>query len=219
MSAYNNTKIVLIVQMLITIAVITFVPNSILQTLLLVMLWMITFRSVTRFESLLFLISVFFFTLGDIVVTQRNIFQFVNQDIFGLPYYEPFIWGYYFLHALRMLKQPTVVNLAPGMIFATLYFLVLAFMPGEIPILLFSGIILGTALLYFRTLIDFQYTIYFIILGLVIEVIGTKHGVWQYHIEHEVTWWIITWGAAGLILYRTIVPLTYWAQNYLKLKH
>lgn len=152
----------LVLQLLGTLAIIVYVPNSIVQLVLLLLLWLVTFYPLTRVEIVIFIITCIFFTIADVLVLQYGVFQFSQNDIWGMPFYEPFVWGFYFLHSMRMLGN---------------------------------------------TKKDLYYIGYFILIGFLVEFLGTSNNVWHYEITNYIWWWIITWGAAGLILHRAIIPL------------
>ena len=163
-----HSRLILVLQLLGTLAIIVYVPNSTAQVVLLLLLWLITFYPLTRLEIVIFIITCIFFTIADILVIYRNVFEFSHVDIWGMPLYEPFVWGFYFLHSMRMI---------------------------------------GDTSSYGNLKKDFYYTGYLILIGILVEITGTYFGVWHYNIENYVAWWIITWGAAGLMLHRVIIPL------------
>jgi len=209
-------KIVLVAQMIATIAIIVYVPNSLVQVFALFALWAVTFRTLNVREVILFVLTCVFFTVADSMVISQGVFQFTQNDIWGMPYYEPFMWGFYFLHAKRMLEGKEHQKLFPGLLLAFTFVLSLSSIPDETSLLVVAGLVVCIALLFFRTREDFFYTLYFIGIGCVIELIGTKTGVWYYGIEHYYAWWIVTWGGSGLILYRTIIPASLFIENKFK---
>lgn len=210
-------KSILIFQLIATVLIIAYVPNSLMQVVLLFVLWAITFRTFSAREVILFVLTCVFFTIADIMVISKGVFQFTHTDIWGMPYYEPFVWGFYFLHGTRMLRGRTSEKLTPGLLFALVFVLALSSIPDETVLLTVAGLIVCIALLIFRTKEDFLYTLYFIGIGCAIEFVGTKTGVWYYGIEHYYAWWIVTWGGSGLILYRTIIPVCTYLERQFKI--
>ena len=202
--------------MMVSIAIIVFVPHSVVQIFLLFVLWAITFPKLQVYEVVVFVITCIFFTLADITVITKGVFQFTQTDIWNMPYYEPFVWGFYFLHAVRMLGVKEVHKIIPGLVFALAFTLPISLVQDEVVTLTLSGLVLLVGLSVFRTKNDFVYTLYFVLLGCIIEFVGTQTGTWYYGIEHYYAWWVITWGGSGLILYRTLIPVSMYCARLLK---
>lgn len=199
----------LITQLIITLLIIIYIPYPILQVILLISVWTLTFRKVTLQEILIFLISCLFYTIADYIVISKNIFTFTNTNIWNMPYYEPLMWGYYFVHAKRLIGDYPVKNLTHGIIFTLMFISSLTFLKNEKAILITAALLLLVALcFFFKTKYDFLYAGYFLFIGCIIEYIGTKTNIWSYHIDNHYAWWIITWTGSGIVLYRTILPLT-----------
>ncbi|MDO8408382.1 MAG: hypothetical protein Q7S95_04125 [bacterium] len=201
------SRVLLLVQLVGTLAILFAVPNTILQTFLLLLLWAITFWPLTRSELVIFVLTCVLFTGADIAVVSRGIFHFAHPDMWGLPYYEPFVWGFYFLHSMRVIGGRPQTQVLPGLVFALLFVGTVSLIPDVTILLIVAGVLLISALVYFRTAKDFQYTGYLLLLGFVIETLGVSTRVWSYSIDNYVVWWAITWAASGLILYRAVMPV------------
>ena len=87
MRSFFSSRLGLVIQLLGTLAIIVYVPNSIAQVVLLLLLWLITFYPLTRLEIVIFIITCIFFTIADILVIYRKIFEFNHVDIWGMPLY------------------------------------------------------------------------------------------------------------------------------------
>ncbi len=199
--------IVALIQFIGTLVIIFMVQNTVAATLLLLIWWGITFYPFSKQDVVLFLTTSVFFTLVDISVLRQGIFAFSDKDIWEMPYFELFLWGFYFLHASRVLKGEISNRVIPGAVFSALAMLALSLSPS-VPVALFiaSGILVAS-LIYFGTKKDIQYTLYLMLMGIIIEVLGTSIGKWSYGIDNYFFWWIITWGISGLVLYRASLPL------------
>ncbi|MDP2838115.1 MAG: hypothetical protein Q8O53_02460, partial [Candidatus Moranbacteria bacterium] len=206
-SSLTREKLVLWLQLGGTLAIVFFVDQTLLATPLLLFWWGVTFYPFSKRDILLFVVTSFFFTVVDIMVLQQGIFRFTDQDIWGMPYYEIFLWGFYFLHAHRLLGGSVPQRFVPGLVFSLLSMGALSLIPVVSFALVVTGGILIGALAYFRTKDDLRYTAYLLIIGVFIEFLGTKTGTWAYNIDGYVFWWVVTWAVSGLVLYRTILPL------------
>jgi hypothetical protein len=192
-----------------TLGIMFLVQNTLLATALLFVLWFITFYPFSKFDVVLFLSTSVIFTLVDISVLYQGVFAFADKDIAGMPYFELFLWGFYFLNAHRLLRGDAPPRLVPGLIFSVLIMAVLSLMPSvSLSLLAAAMLLIFVIIFYFKTRKDVQYTFYLLSMGLVIEYLGTTTGKWSYAIDNYLYWWMVTWAVSGLILYRTMLPLT-----------
>lgn len=197
-----------------TLGIIFFVSNTIIATVLLFIFWLLTFYPLTKFDIVLFVATSLIFTSVDISVLHQGVFEFTNKDIFGMPYFELFLWGFYFLNAHRLLKGAPLPRVVPGLIFSVLIMASLSLMPSIGFSLLAAAILFAfTLIFYFSTKKDVQYALYLLVIGLVVEYFGTHTGKWSYATDHYLYWWIVTWSISGIILYRAMLPLTHILSN------
>ncbi|HUY62389.1 MAG TPA: hypothetical protein VMV50_01180 [Candidatus Paceibacterota bacterium] len=203
----RNSRLTLLLQLAGTLVILLCVPGTLLQTLLLFILWAGTFYPLSRADAVLFLTACLFYTVADIAVVQRGVFRFSHADFFGLPYYEPFMWGFYFLHAKRMLGGALPRRLLPGIVLTVTVAATATLVSDTFVSAVLIGIELGVALFLFHTKTDFRYILYLAALGVIVEALGTATGQWSYGVPYYVLWWVVTWSASGLILYRTGLPL------------
>lgn len=192
-----------------TVLILAFVPGSALQTAALFSWWALTLLPLSRSEWFLVGITCASFFAADLAVLHRGIFVFTHQDIVGMPYYEPFVWGFFFLNASRMTRSTlSGESVWPGVLFAVAVFLVSGFTPGEAQTLALQALLLGIGLLVFRTKNDWLFALYLLVMGLSVEWVGTTTHQWYYQIQFPVLWWVLTWATSGLILSRAVVPVS-----------
>ncbi len=190
-----------------TLVIIFVFHNTVLITLSLLLWWGITFYPFSKQDLVLFFLTSLFFTLVDISVLHQGIFAFTDKDFFGMPYFEVFMWGFYFLHASRLLQGAIPTSVWQGIIFSGVIFLALSAIPNiSIALIVGAGILIG-ALFYFGTKKDVLYSGYLMLIGVLIEYLGTATDTWKYSIDNYFYWWVITWAVSGLVLYRTMLPL------------
>jgi len=164
-----------------TFAILALVHDTLAQVILFLAWWALMLWPLSRAEWILAGLTCVGYIAADIVVTRSGVFTFAAHDVWGLPYYEPLVWGFYFLHAQRLLRATPPRALRP-------------------------------------THTDLLYAGYFIVLGIIIESIGTSEGLWTYHIAHPLVWWILTWALSGLILYRLALPVSVYLARHLHKK-
>src|SRR5580698_4635874 len=120
---------ILFLQLLITLFVLGFVPGNIAKTIILLPLWWLTFDGLNRRELLWFGVVNLFMIVNDLAVIDVKFFYFTNPDFGPLPVYEFFMWGFYLLHAHRLLrlKRPAFMELKT--VFLALGFSILVQIP------------------------------------------------------------------------------------------
>ena len=94
-----------------TLAVIHLIANSLLVTAILLVAWYFLFRPWVKNDIIVFAIASLFFLVQNYLVLKEGGFAFAHQDILLQPYYEPFMWGFYYLNIKRFFSEPeTTVN-------------------------------------------------------------------------------------------------------------
>lgn len=147
----------------------------------------------------------------NVMSLRQGIFSFTQPDLLGMPWYEFFMWGFYLLHTLRILKGPAVVD-KRGISWGLAICFAIAF--GSISdqniLLGVTAMLLVTGLIFFHTTYDLAYTGYMVALGAAIEFTGVYSGQWSYPgtpITGVPFWFITLWGGVGLLLYRLVLPI------------
>jgi hypothetical protein len=142
---------------------------------------------------------------------QSGIFSFVTPDFLGQPWFELLMWGFYVLHALRLLgtEAPPFDGRFTWPL-TLLYCACFAFLGGGWPLLLGSGLLLLIGLRRFHQRRDWIFLGYFIAMGTAFEYIGVHNGLWRYPdppIGGVPPWFITLWGGVGFLLHRLALPL------------
>jgi len=185
-------------------------PNFV-KAVLLLALWKVSFRGISRPEWMVFAIANVFFTIMNILSLRQGIFFFVSPDLLGLPYYEFFMWGFYLLHLKRVLNGPL-----PPPADIKLWLLFVAFaacfsaIHNPYVLLLATGGLVGWGLYWHHDNCDLQHVLYTVALGGAIEYIGVHSGEWAYPGDPPggVPFWFVTlWGGIGFFFRRLILPL------------
>lgn len=207
----GNAKVLLGLQLPLTLALLAFVPGGWAKLLGLLLCWALTFGTITRLELVTYVLVSALFSLMDIMAVRQGVFAFNSPDFLGLPIWEFFMWGFYILHCLRLLGGPV----PPGSRFAVVALAVLFAVPFVLltdPWLLLaaSGSALAVALAFFHDRDDLAYLGYMIVLGALVEYCGVWSGQWHYPGEPVggvPLWFAAMWGGIGLFARRLILPL------------
>src|SRR5215831_9566749 len=99
-----NQRARVLVALLLTGAIVHFVPNRLAVVLLLAVSWAVLFYPIRGYELIMFALAGVFFLAQNYVCLKAGVFKFQFEDILLMPYYEPLLWGFYFLSMKRFLS-------------------------------------------------------------------------------------------------------------------
>jgi len=200
--------------------VIHFIPNRLLVSAVLLAAWWLLFFPLARVEYVLFVLAAAFFTVQDFVTLKDGLFAFRDRDFLLMPYFEPLLWGFYFLSMKRFVSG-TADDAPPLEAKAFIAVVVTSIMFGSFPTgarPLLIATTCSTVFLFalFHTRRDLQYAIYSLVLGLVVELFGVRIGVWSYPKSDflGIPFWFATmWISVGLLARRFALPAAAWLAN------
>lgn len=194
-----------------TLALIFVVQQSLALCVLLPSLWFLLFRPLSSSDILLFIVAGVFITFQNYSVLLTGAFAFTHQDFLLMPYYEPLLWGFYFLNIKRFFSQDEVVGLEWKALLG-LGCVSLAF-----------GVFSGTAwhseavfaamavlLAVFHARLDLAYGAYALGLGFTVELFGVSTGAWSYPEPDFLGlpfWFAPMWICVGILGRRLLFPL------------
>lgn len=205
----------LLLQLLGTLVVLGWVPGSGVKLAVMIAIWAIGFGRVSL-QELVFVgvINLLFVAMDEGALRQR-IFLFQHPDAIGLPIYEFFMWGFYILHAVRLLDgpkaSPRCIPLALG--FAVVFSLCFSVITNPVFLAVASGAVLAVTLGFYHESTDLAYVVYMATMGALVEYIGVGTGQWSYPQEPYggvPLWSFVMWGGVGLFTRRILVPLLWW---------
>ena len=199
------------IQLLGTLAILAWVPGSVAKLFLLVAWWGITFGPLHAGEWALFLAGCVFFSLMNTVALQQGSFAFAHPDLWGMPYYEFVMWGFYLLHGYRLLDGAIPATRWGPIGAATLVFAAAHALIRDPELLAaVTGLAFLAALIWFHEPQDLAYAGYFAVLGLVVEATGVASGQWSYPGRPLLVgiplWFLPLWAGVGLFLRRLVLP-------------
>jgi hypothetical protein len=203
-----------IIALLATLGVIYFIPNRLLTLGILLLVWWAVFSPIARREWALFAIAGAFFLVQNYLALRAGIFEFRFKDIMLMPYYEPFLWGFYFLFLKRLVNDPDVprveLKAVIGVVATSIAF---SLSVESRTLLIASACSTALVLAMFHTRDDLHYASAALALGFIIELFGVRTGLWWYPAPDFLGmpyWFATMWITAGLLGRRFVVPAANW---------
>lgn len=194
-----------------TLGMIFVLRQSLALCVLLPGLWFLLFNPLSRRDILLFIVAGVFITFQNYSVLRTGEFAFASQDFFLMPYYEPLLWGFYFLNIKRFFEQDAGVGLEWKAVFCLgCVSLVFGLFSGTA---WYSGAVfaaLAVLVSVFHTPQDLAYGAYALGLGFVVELFGVSTGAWSYPNPGFLGipfWFAPMWISVGLLGRRLLFPL------------
>jgi hypothetical protein len=194
-----------------TIAVLGWVPGNLTKPVLMGLIWLIGFGRVAAAEWALMAAVNLLFVVMNLAALKRGIFAFDHPDLLGMPVYEFLMWGFYVLHAIRLIdgappRGRAIIALTAAVVFAATF----ATIAAPVLLLLVSGAVLTVAVALFHERMDLAYAGYMAALGAVVEHVGVSTGQWHYPGQPcggVPLWFLTMWAGVGLFTRRLVVPL------------
>ncbi len=205
-------KLIPPLSLLATLGLIWLVPYSLALVLVLPSLWYVLFRPLDKPEVMIFVIAGSVITLQNYAVLRTGTFVFAEQDFLLMPYYEPLLWGFYFLNLKRFFadqKHVEKFGLRPifGLILVSLAFGIFSGTDWHtMAVFLASGVLLA----FFHSKQDIQHGLYALGMGFVVEIFGVRTGHWSYPDPDFLGipyWFAPMWISVGLLGRRFLFPL------------
>lgn len=200
-----------------TIVCLHIIPDRLLLLAVLIVCWWLIFRPVSVSELAMFGVAAAFFLFQNYVTLSAGLFEFRFKDILLMPYFEPFLWGFYYLALKRFvdgreLRAPRLTWKAAGGLAATsAAFSIFSFDSHALlaATLCSTAVVLGL----FHDRPDLAYAASALVLGLIVELYGVSTGLWWYP-EPDflgIPYWFATmWISVGVLGRRFLIPTSEW---------
>jgi hypothetical protein len=197
-------------QVLGTLLILGWLPTNFGKLAALLLLWALTFRNLSGREWAMIAILCLFFSINDMIVVSQGHFRFNHPDWKGLPVWEFFMWGFYFLHTYRFLRGP--VPAAPR---TSTWILLLLFgasfsvIANPNWLFLVAGALLAVTLWLQADRQSWRYAGYMACLGTAVELLGVHTGLWAYpgHPWAGVPLWFLPmWAGVGVFSRSVFLP-------------
>ncbi|WP_300458577.1 hypothetical protein [Desulfobacula sp.] len=213
---FPRTQAISLFSLVPTLAIIFAINHSLAILFILLILWFFLFRPFDRTEILMFIIGSLFIVGQNYSVLKSGGFSFTHKDFLLMPYYEPFMWGFYYLHIKRFINEPSEskkleIKAILGLLITGACFSIFAQNSNLLTI--FSFLTTAVLLTMFHERYDLYYAGYALVLGFIIEVFGVFSGNWWYPDPDMlgIPYWFITmWISVGLLARRFLIPFTEW---------
>ena len=213
---FHNQKIKSLFSLIITIIVIYFIDQTLITLTILLPFWFFIFRLWSKAEIIIFIIASVFFLAQNYAVLKTGGFSFKHKDILLMPFYEPFLWGFYYINIKRFISEGAeAVAFDKKSIFGLLLTALAFSIFSKDSNTLFMATLLSTGVLFimFHERFDFYYAAYALGLGFVIELFGVSSKFWAYP-EPDflgIPYWFATmWISVGVLGRRFLIPLAEW---------
>jgi hypothetical protein len=198
---------------IVTFIIIHTISISSLIPFILLPFWFILFHPWNKTEGIMFIIASLFFLMQNYFVLKAGGFAFKYKDILLMPYYEPFMWGFYYTVIKRFISESSNTKVLGWRPFLGLAITGICFslFSRNSDILLISTVI-STCILFalFHDRYDFYYAICALVLGFIVEIFGVTTGLWSYPDPDflGIPFWFATmWISVGLLGRRFLIPL------------
>jgi hypothetical protein len=195
-------KVLLALQMILTLFVLAYVQSNGIKVLFLLPLWWVSFGGLSRKEWIAYGLINVLFIISDIGAIKNGFFQFGKPDVLGLPVWEFFMWGFYLLHTHRMFppRVPKSLDLKLVML-AVVFSQVFAVIPDRTWLLGVTSAVLMITLYFYHEREDILYCAYLMLMGIAVETVGLRFDLWSYpetDYNSALVQFVIMWGAVGL---------------------
>lgn len=210
----KNQRLRSVLGLFVTLIIIYVIGNPIFLVFILLPFWFLLFRPLNREDIIIFFIASLFFLVQNYAVLKSGGFSFRHKDILLMPYYEPFMWGFYYLFMKRFIAEPSENCRLQWKAFAGLVLTGFAFsFFAKNSDTLFISTLVSTSvlLILFHERYDLYYALYALVLGFIIEMFGVSAGLWTYPVPDflGIPYWFATmWISVGILGRRLLIPLS-----------
>lgn len=205
-----------LVQLFAVLLVLAFVPTNLGKLAALFVIWAVTFGRLTSAELGMVVVACVVFSVMNAMSLQQGIFAFREPDLFGMPWYELFMWGFYLLHTRRMIGGTAVPPDRKVYALTIGYILAFSTISDQVLLVYVTGTLLAMGLAVFHEKTDLLYAGYMVALGAAIEYTGVWSGQWYYPgdpLGGVPVWFVTLWGGVGLLFRRLVLPFVIRFEN------
>jgi hypothetical protein len=203
-------RALLLLQLPVTAAVLGWVPGNFTKLAVMLAIWAIGFRRLGRAELSLMLAVDAIFIAANGGALRNGVFRFQHPDFLGMPVYEFFMWGFYTLHAVRVVGgRPRHFQPIATLILAALFAATFSAIRDPQLLLFVATAVVTAGLVWFHEFADFTCAGYLLAIGVVIEYVGVGTGQWAYPgapLGGVPLWFVPMWAGIGLLTHRLLLP-------------
>lgn len=194
-------RIVFSIIFLLTVAITITLQNNFLILSLLLLVWAVPYRYYKKTDILFFGFGTISFLILDTVVVKNDVFHFSRPDFFGLPAYEPFLWGFYLvtINKIGAAKEELIPHRGPCIVMILVMLSTFLIFKTNLYLFLTQAFILAVTFLFWHKKSDISYTLIAIALGAIVEYSNVVAGNWFYPGGGVPIWFLTFWAAVGLL--------------------
>lgn len=184
-----------------TVAVMVLLKNNFLALLVFLLLWVAPWKFYAKNDLIFFAIGFFSFLLLDIIVVAESVFSFSRPDFWGLPVYEPFLWGFYLIAINKIAASEEKFprhNISCFLIILLLLSSYLIF-KNNLCIFLAQAAILVITFIFWHKKSDVSYAFIAVVIGAIVEYVNVACNNWAYPSGGVPIWFLTFWAAVGLL--------------------
>ncbi|SMC21004.1 hypothetical protein SAMN02746041_01084 [Desulfacinum hydrothermale DSM 13146] len=214
-------KLICVLSVFLSLAIIALIPHNALTAFVLPLCWWAFFRPIDAMEKAMFVVASLFIIGQNYMVLKSGAFAFKSPDFFGMPYYEPLMWGFYALNIKRFADGRTsnrAGELRKALICFVLTGIAFSFFSADARLLtVASTATTALLLLCFHERKDLVYASYSLLLGLTVELFGVFTGRWWYPqpvILGLPLWFATMWLSVGILTRRFLIPVSWLAVQH-----
>ncbi len=191
-----------------TLAGLVFLPSNVAKAVVLPLWWLVTFGPMKRIEIVEFCLACLIFSGMNAMALHRGIFAFTYPDVFGMPWFELFMWGFYLVHTRRALARfstPRSNRRGVAVGLTVCFAIVFSAATGDVSRFFGPLAVILVSLAFFHEVSDFLHIGYMVFLGALIEYSGIATGQWSYpssQLAGVPLWFITMWAGVGLYAHR-----------------
>jgi hypothetical protein len=200
-----------------TLLILHFVPIRPLALVGLLVWWGLLFAPLSAGETVMFVFASVFFLVQDYMTLKAGLFEFRDKDILLMPWFEPTLWGFYYLALKRFIvgRRRDTANLtwqgAAAVVITSLMFSL--FSSSSHGLLAATACSTAVLLVMFHTPTDLAFAVGALALGFVVELFGVTTGMWSYPAPDFLGmpyWFATMWISCGLLGRRFLLPASEW---------
>lgn len=219
-------KVRCIAVLIVTLLCTAMVPSSAALVVILPAIWFCAFKPLSKIERVIFLLATITIIGQNYMVLRSGTFRFRQEDILGMPYYEPLMWGFYALSIKRWVydrkdvlspvgRRNIVAFLLTGLVFGLLSF-------NSLFLTLASSALVLFLFFWFHDRTDLRAASYALGMGLAVELLGVHTGQWTYPSPVLLglpLWSVSMWLSVGILFNRFLLPVSAWFVEKMSAKH
>ncbi len=206
-----------VLALVVTLAILYVIPNRLMALAILLACWWLMFSPLTAGDVVMFVFASAFFLVQNYVTLKEGLFEFRFKDILLMPWYEPALWGFYFLALTRFVpttphdRATVSLKSVAAVVVTSLMFSL--FSHDSRLLLAATGVSTAVLFAMFHTRADVHYALAALGLGLIVELFGVSTGLWRYPAPDVlgIPYWFATmWMSVGLLGRRFLIPAAEW---------